>query len=90
MGSITLASRKALPLPPWDTPSQRLSVEHSGCSGAARWPVWPSLYSLPEETAGLGSRPLTQSQHPQGGFPEPPSSSIGPGRGVTEVGSMKV
>lgn len=66
------------------------SLWSTRCSGAAQWPVWLSPYSLPEETAGLGSRPLTQSQHPQGGFPEPPSSSIGPGRGVTEVGSMKV
>lgn len=90
MGSVTLTSRKALSLPPLGHPIPSDSVEHSGCSGATRWPARPSPYSPPKETAGLQSWPLTQSRQPQGGFPEPPSSSIGPGWGVTEVGSPKV
>lgn len=66
------SSQEASTSAPCDTPSPA-TLRGTRCSGAAHWPAWPSPYCLPEEAAGSGSRPLTQSQRPQGGFREPPA-----------------
>ena len=75
-GQRHASSQQASTSAPWDTPSPA-TLRGSRCSGAACWPAWPSPYCLPEEAAGLGSWPRTQSRRPEGGFPEPQAVPLG-------------
>lgn len=74
MGSVTLASRKALSLPLWDTPSPADSVEHSGCSGATSGQARPSP-TPPKETGAAVTGPSPRAGSPEDS--QAPSSSLG-------------
>lgn len=75
-GQRHASSQEASTSVPWDSPSPA-TLRGTQCSGAACWPAWPSPYCLPEEAAGLGSWPLTQSRRPEGGLPEPQAVPLG-------------
>ena len=75
-GQRHASSQEASTSVPWDSPSPA-TLRGTRCSGAACWPAWPSPYCLPEEAAGLGSWPLTQSRRPEGGLPEPQAVPLG-------------
>lgn len=73
MGSVTLASRKALSLPPLGHPIPSDSVEHSGCSGATQWPARPSPYSPPRRLQGCSLGPSPRAGSPREDSQSPPA-----------------